>query len=256
MKVLIIYVFHEYNSRVEYFIKNGLIKDPNIQFVFVCNNLDFKLEIPDVIFMNRPNIGYDFGAWSHGLLTDNLYKQFDRFIFLNSSVIGPFLPSYYTGTWIDAFLSGLSHVKLFGCTINCLTTYEEYRYKRTIENFMLTCVQSYAFCMDKEALEYLITKNIFSISDFTQTFEETIEDREIRMSTEILRANWNIGCLMKQYSGIDFRKLEQQEKWLDDTVYPQGFHGNTHHPYELIFLKGNRIPQDKWLNTYMNLSIS
>ena len=253
MKVLVIYVFHIYNSRVEYFIKNGLIKDPDIQFLFVCNNLEFKLEIPDVIFMNRPNIGFDFGAWSHGLLTNNLYQSFDKFIFLNSSIVGPFLPSYYTGNWVDAFLSGLtSEIKLFGCTINCLTRNKAYQ--RTIENFMLTCIQSYAFCMDKEVLEHLISKNIFSITDFTKTFEETIEHREIRMSTEILRANWNIGCLMKQYSGIDFRLLEKQEKWLDDTVYPQGFHGHTHHPYELIFLKGNRIKQDVWLNTYLNLN--
>ena len=45
------------------------------------------------------NIGYDFGGWSDALLTNNLYENYDNFIFANSSVIGPFLPDYCKGKW-------------------------------------------------------------------------------------------------------------------------------------------------------------
>ena len=39
--------------------------------------------------VKRNNIGYDFGGWSNALLTNDLYKNYDNFIFANSSVIGP-----------------------------------------------------------------------------------------------------------------------------------------------------------------------
>jgi len=46
---------------------------------------------------------YDFGGWSDALLTDNLYQGYDNFIFVNSSVLGTFLPSY-KGKWTDIYI--------------------------------------------------------------------------------------------------------------------------------------------------------
>ena len=86
----------------------------------------------------RDNIGYDFGGWSDALLIDNLYKNYDNFICINSSVIGPFIPSYYNEKWTDIYLKGLlqPNVKLFGSTIN------------TCCNPIITShVQSYIFSM-------------------------------------------------------------------------------------------------------------
>ena len=60
-------------------------------------------------YFKRENLGYDFGAWSYGLYTDDLYKNYDTFIFVNSSVVGPFLPFYFDGKWSDIFLKGLNN---------------------------------------------------------------------------------------------------------------------------------------------------
>jgi len=83
-------------------------------------NYDFsKLNLPDyVITMNRENKGRDFGGWSEGLLRNNLYKNYDKFIFANSTIIGPYLKDD-TIKWTDIFINGLSdNIKLFRCTIN------------------------------------------------------------------------------------------------------------------------------------------
>ena len=37
-KSIVIYVFHEYNERVDFFIKNCIFKDDKTDFLIVCNN--------------------------------------------------------------------------------------------------------------------------------------------------------------------------------------------------------------------------
>ena len=67
----------------------------------------------------RKNIGLDFGGWSEGLLRDDYYKKFNRFIFINSSVMGPFVKITEKENWVELFCQKLTNnVVLVGSTIN------------------------------------------------------------------------------------------------------------------------------------------
>ena len=199
-KILILYAFHEYNQRVKYFIKKALFKKENIDFLFIANNLSITREninLPSyVFFLNRKNEGFDFAAWSYGLLKNDIYKNYEYFIFVNSSVIGPFLYVYYTEDWVNIYINPLKHnnVKLFGSTIN--TKYYPH-------------VQSYIFSMNIITLQFLINNKIFSLTKFSNDFIDTIFNKEILMSKLILQKKWNIGCLLKRYKNIDFTNLKQ-----------------------------------------------
>jgi hypothetical protein len=75
-KILVLYVFHIFNKRVEHFIKNCIFKDKNIDFLLISNDKDHVFDVPFYVnTMIRDNIGYDFGGWSDALLTNNLYKK-------------------------------------------------------------------------------------------------------------------------------------------------------------------------------------
>ena len=182
----------------------------------------------------RNNVGYDFGGWSDALLTDNLYEKYNNFIFVNSSVIGPFLPSDYKGNWTDIYINGLqNNVKLFGSTIN-----------NECNPLKRAHVQSYIFSMDKTTLKYLIDCSIFSNSEYAKTQIDAINNQEILMSTKIIENNWNIGSLMTYYKNIDFtfrnKKPEDYNiKFLDDVMYPE-YRNKIWNEYELVFIKGNR----------------
>jgi hypothetical protein len=244
---LVVYVFHEYNQRVVHFLKHGIFKHPEIQFVVVCNGM-MNVPVPDYVrYVKRPNVGYDFGAWSEVLLTDDYYKQFTEFVFVNSSVWGPFVPPY-SQNWVDCFTHGLKYTHLFGSTINALPHQNTIGATALTEsNFWLVHVQSFAFCMTFEALEILISKQIFSL-DMSHSFLSTVVDREIRMSTEILKSGKNIGCLMRCYAGVDFRT---KSNFLGDLMFQGAYYGTTFHPYEVMFLKGNRIPRSDFLNLFL-----
>jgi len=232
MKTLVAYVFHEYNNRVRYFIENAVFKHDNVDFLFILNNKSLLVDLPDYVkIFKRDNVGFDFGGWSDGVLTDNLYKNYDTFIFANSSIMGPYLPENYTGKWTDIFINGLTNnIKLFGPTIN---TCRDPLHK--------SHVQSYLFSMNLETLEFLISKGIFSSTVYPKNMYEAVWHREVPMSTVILKNGWNIGCLMKEYAGIDFTFKTQTPKivYLDDIMNPKDIGWNNFSSY--VFIKGNRF---------------
>jgi len=232
MKTLVCYVFHQYNKRVQHFIDNAIFEDVNTDFLVVINNIDFKLNVPSYVkVFNRENIGFDFGGWSEGILTNELYKNYTHFIFANSSIIGPYLPSDYTGRWTDIFINGLTDsIKLFGPTINTCR-----------DPLRKAHVQSYLFSMNLETLEYLISKDIFSLRVYPTNMYEAVWHREVPMSLVLLQNGWNIGSLMKHYDGIDFTFKTQNPniEYLDDIMCPSEIGLDKFH--EFVFIKGNRF---------------
>lgn len=231
-RTAVLYVFHEINARVIHFIQKCVFSDPNVDFYLIANDPNVQLQVPHATVINRQNVGWDFGGWSDCLLTDDMYKKYDSFIFANSTIIGPFLPPGFSGKWTDAFIGGLNaNVKLFGSTINTM--------RRPATN---AHVQSYAFSADREAVEYLIKCEIFSKTKYAVDFRDAVFNKEIAMSRRIVENGWNIGSLMKHYNGVDFTKAPTgyDIEFLDDVMYPE-WHNRAWTENEIIFIKGNRV---------------
>jgi hypothetical protein len=238
VKTLVLYVFHIFNERVTHFIKNAIFFDENIDFIFISNSLenkDYLVNLPDYVkVIYRENIGYDFGGWSEALLKDNLYTNYDYFIFVNSSVIGPFLKDKNI-KWTDIYINGLvDNIKLFGSTINTI--------KKPLEK---SHVQSYIFSMNKETLEYLIECEIFSITNLSKTFDDCVWNKEVLMSRKIIEKGWNIGSLLKCYQNVDFTFKSKSPRsfkiqFLDDIMFPK-YKNVLWNIYDLVFIKGNRV---------------
>ncbi len=239
MKTLCLFVFHEINERVYNFIKYAVFNDNCVDFIFISNNTDIRrdeINLPEHCkFLSRENIGWDFGGWSYGLLHDNLYINYDYFIFVNSTVSGPYLPSYYKSKWTDIYIDGLKdNIKLFGSTINTIG-----------DPINKSHVQSYIFSMDINTLKYLIECKIFSIVNYAKSYDEAIQNKEIGMSRRIIEKGWNIGCLMNYYNGIDFtfktKQPSEYGRYFFDDVMFQPFYNVLWNKYELVFVKGNRV---------------
>ena len=249
-KTLVLYAFHEDNYNVKYFIKNGIFKSSNVDFILICNNETLKVDCPKYVkYINRKNVGYDFGGWSEGLLTNNLYKNYYNFIFVNSSVAGPITTKYYKSEWINIFLDGLKdNVKLYGSMIN-ICGYTK------CEPINDTHVQSYAFCMNIDTLNFLIEKEIFSMTNMISKYEDVVINKEIRMSREILNNNWNIGCIFHHYNNIDFTdKKVYSTRVFESNVNTLTYQNELIHPYELIFIKEKYITNKNWINKFIDVN--
>jgi len=231
-KTLVLYIFHTYNKRVKFFINNAIFYKDNIDFILICNNKSIDFDCPGYVkkFL-RDNIGYDFGGWSDALLTNNLYKKYEYFIFANSSIDGPYLNEDYKGNWVDIYINGLQTCNLFGSTIN-IGNQNAYTFAH---------VQSYIFSMNKDTLKYLIECNIFNNNNYIETFNNAVQN-EIMMSRKIIDNNWNIGSLLSLYKDVDFRsKLQCDSLPLIDRDLMNKRNRNKYwNEYDLVFIKGNR----------------
>lgn len=107
---LILYAYFETeNSRanLEYFLRHGL--HGGADFLFILNGDNHAEDIipkePNIKYLHRPNDCYDLGAFAEVLLKDDLYKKYNKFITMNASIRGPFLPYWSTGCWSDMYLN-------------------------------------------------------------------------------------------------------------------------------------------------------
>lgn len=108
---LILYSFYETEnalSNLDFFINHGL--HGGADFVFIFNGeTEAHKRLPqdhaNIKYISRPNRCYDLGAYAEVLTTKDLYKKYKRFILMNASIRGPYLPYWAEGCWTEMYLN-------------------------------------------------------------------------------------------------------------------------------------------------------
>lgn len=253
-KTAVVYTFHEYNDCVEFFVKHGLFQSDTVDFFFVINSFQCTINLyyPNVKSYNRENTGHDFGAWSYCIFKEDLIDKYDYFIFINSSVKGPYLPLWHKSKlWTDLFISNINEtVKLFGTSIG--------NYDGNIH------VQSMLLVTDKIGLRIGIENNIFSPNIVKIDRWDVIVQKELGYSKCILQNNYNIGCLLTVFQDIDFRTDDPFRGQNLNVFGHDDYYGIEVHPYEVIFIKIPKFGHENlfkvvdrlsiWKKTYNNYS--
>jgi hypothetical protein len=135
---LILYAYFDTeNARrnLDYFLLHAL--HDGADFVFVLNGEDDIESVipnePNIRYVRRKNECYDLGAFAEVLIKDDLYKKYNKFITMNASIRGPFLPYWATGCWTDMFLDRVTNttkvsshaarlIRLCSAIFHCVTT--------------------------------------------------------------------------------------------------------------------------------------
>lgn len=240
METVIIYAYYETDASIfnlEYFVNSGVIEDSKYLYIFVINGEKCSIQIPEyknVIVLKRPNIGYDFGAHNYALqwLTTKYGNNFpfEYYVFLNCSVVGPFLPSYYPKNihWSKIFTERITDkIKLIGTIIGCLGEYHK--------EFAGPKVGGYFFVTDNIGLKLMIDR-----MDIFMDHETKISAiaAEYKVTIAIMNAGYNIDCLLYKYQGINWRDPNYIKYYYE--VYPDRlntYFGISIHPFEVVFHK-------------------
>jgi hypothetical protein len=298
-RILVVYCYYEkdqiYYNNFLYFFKHAIApshnnnsNNNNQQFNNAITNNKYDIEFDIVIngrcqmldldrlrratsprcrvrIVQRENYDYDFGAYNKSVAireADGTMGAFDYMFFLNTSVRGPFLPSYYKGHWLDPFLDlfrSSVDVHLVGTTINVLdspTSREALNFKRLVKAMPgmeappYTHVQSQAFMMDRACYRFLSGEGFFSAfnnnnnNNNSMDFSMFIALKEVMMSQLVLKkARWNIACLVPEYRGRDYRRVGADFNPYSnqgDPCFHGACFGRTVHPFEVVFIKTNR----------------
>lgn len=231
-------------NNINYFLEHGVRDNDGAQYLLVVRP-DYQAELVDVPIKIPPHMEqvrpssrcYAPGlvGWTlrHAHLELSRYKYF---IWLDSSVRGPFLPAYVKESqvpWHQLLTSQLDEAtKLVGATISCSGV----KLNASHPTYYQPHVQGSVVATDQVGLQLLLD-DPGALECHTHWLSGW-RASEIGASEVMLRNGYNIGSLMLRYAGVDFR---DRAKWACNQrvppQLPQAYDGINLHPLEVMFIK-------------------
>ncbi len=280
--VLLIYVYanvhqHAY-ANLKYFIETAVRERDGVDYIFILQQTEQKqideTQMPplpkgNAFYFQHENNCFDYGTigwffdkytvgnpWRKetSITNNSNSKHHDRrfnltkykyFIFMNSSIRGPFFPPYFIQFlfdyqrelnepfyWYYVFTKRIDNkVKLIGCTISCGASPHVQSY------FLTTDFTGLSILLKDSTNDGTIRAGVFgcylSKSDTTMI-------SEIRISTLVLNSGYKIDCLLTKYQTIDFSKKNNYQCTVHGNPYTdKNMDGTSLEPYEVVFVKYN-----------------
>jgi hypothetical protein len=201
-----------------------------------------------------PNENFDYGGYASAICTLDLLNRYEHFIFVNTSVRGPFLPPYIgksIGKSWDQILIELLEpgVGIVGTAIALTPAHHSiaklYHAKYGVSpsnEEILAHVQSTCYVLPKNTLQYLVNIGFYE-GAISLSKDETVRDYEIRLSQLLLVQGLNLKCVLPEYSQPDYRELKNDINPASregDSGFRNSYFGRTAHPYESMFIKTSR----------------
>ena len=276
-KTVLVYYYSDYiDSFLNLYtsVKNlNLLDSSNLYSIFVSKSLK---EIKDKSIIDRfdSHINVEGVSDLHGyyLAIKSIdLEKYDSYIFMNSSCIGPILPTYFSlDSWITIFTDKLKSYDLIAPIIEFPPIGDKYvsNLKLNFDLKNLTSLKnipfahSYFLALNKNAIFALLESNALPKSEIDKDKAVGIYERLI--TAVILNKGLKIFCLLRKYSSLIIEKNaiskiiennagdEFYNNGISDPEIPLfGYFGSDLSPYEVIFFKNIRMP-----NTHRNKSNS
>jgi hypothetical protein len=261
-RIAVFYHFFEvnetYRDNLIFFLSTAYYKEIDF-YIIISGNCSISLPTRDnIMYIRTENKNYDFGGYIVGISQLESIQKYDIYIFINSSVRGPFLSNHFKEeNWTKLFINLLSEeVKLVGSSINILSD-RSIHAKRFKEIFTFpgpfSHIQTTAYALDRISLSYLLKIGFYDNSDKLDK-RDVICRYEIRMTQEITANGWNIKCFIPEYNGIDYRFAHSEINYcsrMGNILYEGAYFGRTAHPTELAFVKTNgRLMSEAYLASH------
>lgn len=248
-KTLILYQYFEdavAQQNLSTFLHSGYT--PEVDFVIILAG-GCSIDLPSAsnlryIFCSNQN--YDFGGYAEALSRIDV-SDYEYFVFINSSSVGPLGESQAGAPWFKAFTDRLvGDIGICGATINVLSE------PSSQLNWVNGCkavgapaphIQTYAYAVRRDALDYLIKSGFYLEPVQRWSKDQAIAFYEIELSRRLLSAGWNLSCLAHRYDGLDYRVLTadpNQSSFNGSPIVSGGYFGENLNPLEVLFVKPKR----------------
>lgn len=223
-------------TNLRFFLRHAL--HDHADFLFVINgHCSIINEIParaNIRVLQRQNNCFDLGTQSVVLKQDDLYKNYTKFILMNKSVRGPFLPYWSRDCWTDIFVKELNDktkvlladlpkmidcFQLVGMTSNCHPRYH---------------IQSMFLVTDRVGIE------LFLASWYCFPNKESAVKAEIETASIVESQGFEAISMLAYYHSNKTRYIEECLTTNGDLLYNNLYFGFNVHAFETIFYKTNR----------------
>ena len=265
MKIATIYHYYELNETYKdnfiYFLNTSLF-DEIEYFFYISSSCSVELpNLTNVQYRYIENKNNDFGAVVE-FSRDKRSLSFDAYIFINSSVRGPFMPSYCSSNWHEIFTSRLSNnIAMVGSSINLLpggSLISNYFKERFSFDPPYIHVQTTAYALSSAGYCLLLKEKFFDVNENLKK-NDVISRYEILLSQILLNNNFSIASILPTHEefsvskrGVNFKGTTKN----GDPLNLAAFYGRTISPLESVFIKTNRnLVSEKELASYTFTSL-
>lgn len=181
-KILVTFHYYELNRHYKENLMFFLLYAwrPELDFlVLISGDCSVPLiKKSNIEYAHVPNMNHDFGAYSYAVQNQiKPFHSYDRLIFINSLVRGPFHSGNHSILWYERLLSLIDDEHpLVGSTINILSKEHEFSIAfRSLfpkYNMPYTHVQTTtAYTMTKEAFEILVEEGFYELDYKLEKYE-------------------------------------------------------------------------------------
>ena len=252
--VLVIYHYYEkdqsYIDNFLHFIQFAY--RPELNYLIVIAGI-ISIELPqasNITYFYAKNQNFDYGGYAQAIKDLKFETNYAHFIFVNSSVRGPFLPAYSQKIWASNLFELYSeNIGIVGTAISLTPSHhaiskmyhEKYGYAERNKN-ILAHVQSTCYVLSRPVLCSLINEGFYDVSE-SLSKDETVRDYEMRLSQNLLGRGLNLKCMLPEYNKPDYRSLSHEinpSAREGDSGFENSYFGRTVHPYEAMFIKTSR----------------
>ena len=265
MRLAVIYHYYELNEAYKenlVFFLNTAILDEVDYFFYMSSACSAVLpKRSNIKYKRIENRNNDFGGVVE--FSNDNSAGYDAYIFVNSSVRGPFLPSYYFSKWYEIFTLRLSECcAMAGSTINLLSV--DSGYSRAFKekfNFdpPYIHVQTMAYALSSDGFSLLLSKGFFDAPEDLSK-NDVILRYEILLSQLLLNNGFNISSILPTYEIFSISKRDLKypgTTTAGDPMKKSAFYGRTLSPLDCVFIKTNRdLISDKDLASYTFTSVA
>lgn len=178
------------------------------------------------------------------LRKDDLWKRYKRFITMNASIKGPFLPRYAsTACWTDIFLSRVTDtVKLVGTTANCQPSPHVQSMLWATDDVGMGILLDPALAHSVPQADHWGTADDpVGLSFCHETMDAAVHS-ELGSTRLLTSQGYAVDVLMTAYELSAGAGIEEYCKngQFEDILYDKKYYGTNIHPYETVFVKANR----------------
>ena len=246
-KVAIFYHYFEssevYRDNLIFFLATAYLTDVDF-YIVIAGECSIDLpKKPNIIYIKAANENFDYGGYRQAFSQVKDLDKYDACIFINSSMRGPFVTSYFQDDWTKMYTQWLKDdVHLVGSTINLMVGhYPQYDFLTTDYHYPkpYSHVQTTTFALTREALRHLLKIGIYDQKE-QLTKDKIIALYELRLSQEIKKQGWNMKSLCAPYNLIDYRTTHGEinpTSFNGYALWESGFFGRTISPMESVFMK-------------------
>lgn len=249
MKTLVVYYYNEDPvtiNNLAFFLKHGVINNTNYSYVFLINNSICSIDIPErenIRIVRRATNDTELVSYSAFLSQEPLNAETERFYFISSVCVGPFLPTIVDTNWIELFNKRLETCDLLAPIIEFPPDSMGYSVLGIESNLNIPFLHSYMFGTNSTSIRLLI--NI--LIDFNSNSIESLIRYERLLSSKFILNNKKIACLLLAFKNIDIndKSIWSYKLWNRNqkTCYEKSgnYFGLDLNPLEIIFIKNNLL---------------